>query len=56
MIFLVMIQTILTQVQFVAQLYTKIFGGMFCNGAGIFIVGLFTLAGLAFWAKAKLES
>jgi len=38
------------------QLYTKIFGGMFCNGAGIFIIGLFTVAGLAFWVKAKLES
>lgn len=51
-----MIQTILTQTQFVAQLYTKIFAGMFCNGAGIFILCLFGAAALAFWAKSKLES
>jgi len=56
MIFLVMIQTLLTQTQFVAQLYTKIFGGLFCNGAGIFIICLFGVAALAFWVKAKLES
>ena len=50
------IQTLLTQTQFVAQLYTKIFGGLFCNGAGIFIICLFGVAALAFWVKAKLES
>jgi hypothetical protein len=38
------------------QIAAKIFSGFFLNGSSLFIIGLFTLAGLAFWAKAKLES
>jgi hypothetical protein len=52
MIFLVMIETL----HLTVQLFSKIFSGFFLNGPSLLIVGLFTLAGLAFWAKAKLES
>ena len=38
------------------EIAAKIFSGFFLNGPSLFIVGLFTLAGLAFWVKAKLES
>jgi len=38
------------------QIATKIFSGFFLNGPSLFIIGLFTVAGLAFWVKAKLES
>jgi hypothetical protein len=38
------------------EIAAKIFSGFFLNGPSLFIIGLFTVAGLAFWAKAKLES
>ena len=38
------------------QIAAKIFSGFFLTGSSLFIIGLFTLAGLAFWAKYKLES
>lgn len=38
------------------QVLGKIFSGMFLNGPSLVIIGLFTVAGLAFWAKYKLES
>ena len=33
----------------------KIVSGMFFNGPGLFIIGLFGVAGVAFYIKAKLE-
>jgi hypothetical protein len=38
------------------EIAAKIFSGFFLNGSSLFIIGLFTVAGLAFWVKAKLES
>jgi hypothetical protein len=38
------------------QIAAKIFSGFFLNGPSLFIICLFGVAALAFWAKAKLES
>jgi len=38
------------------QLLTKILSGFFLNGPSLFVLGLFTLAGLVFLVKDKLES
>jgi hypothetical protein len=37
------------------QVIAKIFSGMFLTGEGLAVVGVFALAGIAFWIKAKIE-
>jgi len=46
----------MNDITLVVQIAAKIFSGFFLNGPSLFIIGLFTVAGLAFWVKAKLES
>jgi hypothetical protein len=38
-----------------AEVMTKIVSGMFFNGPGLVIIGMFTMAGVAFYIKSKLE-
>jgi hypothetical protein len=37
------------------QVMGKIVSGMFLTGESLFIIGLFAMAGAAFYIKAKLE-
>lgn len=49
------IKSMINDMTLAMDVMMKIVSGMFFNGPGLFIIGLFALAGVAFYIKAKLE-
>ena len=49
------IKSMINDITLAVQVMGKIVSGMFLTGESLFIIGLFGVAGVAFYIKAKLE-